>query len=583
MISRRELLLGGASAALASGVLPGAGLAAGRRRLSGRPSLAGLLGPTAQQREALRVLGRTTMRLPGSRPHPALSSGTDTLPQIEHVVVLMMENHSYDNVFGMLGRITGERPRGDGLKIGYDGYPVNTNPQADGKPLRAFHMPSTCQLPGQPSQEWIACHEQYNGGRNNGFITSPSGPVAMGYWDERDLPFTYSLAREFPIGDRWFCSVLGQTDPNRRYLIAATSSGMTDDVPIPSQVALLGAQPKNGTIFSQLTTHGISWKDYYAQYPSQYSATPNLYPADDAALEQTYGEPLTQFYTDAANGNLPSFSLVEPNYGTSSQENPQNIIRGETVLADVVRAVGRSPKWKQTVLIITYDEHGGYYDHVPPPAALAPDSIPPVTAEPGQPTYDGFSRYGFRVPSVVVSPYAKRRHVSHTVYDHTSILAFVEHKWNLPALTLRDANANELTDFFDLKAMAHRHPTFPHMPKLAKSGQDAATLRCSKTGPGTIPPKHPRPQRVEILSAVPNRSRGGVVVRLHASAGEQHHATLQLRRGTRVLTGRRLPLITDREQELLLSVHGRMPPRGHYEVVVAKGGKRLARRGVTVS
>jgi phospholipase C len=576
VISRREFLISGAGAALASGWLPGVGLAASRKRVA-RASLAGLVAPSVQQMEALRVLGRTSLRLPGALPHPTLAAGTDTLPAIEHVVVLMMENHSYDNLLGMLGRIPGERARGDGFRMASDGYPANSNPQADGRPLRAFHMPSTCQLPGQPSQEWVACHDQYNGGRNNGFVTSPSGPVAMGYWDQYDVPFTYSLAKEFPIGDRWFCSVLGQTYPNRRYLIAGTSEGMVDD----SQVGLLGEPAKNGTIFNQLTAHGISWKDYYAQYPNQTAATPNLYAANDFPWQPTNGASLAQFYTDAADGSLPAFSLLEPNYSVSSQENPQNIIRGEALLSQVVRAIGHSPRWRQTALIITYDEHGGYYDHVPPPVALAPDGIAPIPP-PGDPAYDGYARYGFRVPSVVVSAYAKRRHVSHTVYDHTSILAFVERKWNLPAMTLRDANANDLSDFFDLSAMAAGHPTFPSLPRLAKEGEDAGTLRCDSTGPGRIPPEDPRPEHVQIVSAQASGRRRGVVVRLRATAGEQHDATLELRRGPKVVASRRLTRITASTQEQVLRVHGHLPPAGHYEAVVVKGHHRLARHSVTV-
>jgi phospholipase C len=578
VISRREFLVSGAGAALASGLLPGAGLAAAGRRRGARDSLSGLLAPSPQQIEALRVLGRANLRLPGSLPHPALASGTDTLPRIQHVVVLMMENHSYDNLFGMLGRIPGERPRGDGFRIASDGYPANSNPRANGEPLRAFHMPDTCQLPSQPSQEWVACHQQYAGGRNNGFVTSPSGEVAMGYWDQYDVPFTYSLAKEFPIGDRWFCSVLGQTYPNRRFLIAGTAEGMVDD----NQIALLGEPAQNGTIFNQLTSHGISWKDYYAEYPNQTGATPNLYAANDFPWQPTNGASLGQFYADAANGSLPSFSLVEPNYSVSSQENPQNIIRGEALISQVVRAIGHSPKWRQTALIITYDEHGGYYDHVPPPAALAPDSVAPVPPQPGDSTYDGFRRYGFRVPSVLVSAYAKRRHVSHTVYDHTSVLAFVERKWNLPALTLRDANANDLTDFFDVKAMAAGHPTFPHLPTLAREGQDARTLRCDSTGPGRVPPENPRPEHVQIVSARASRVQRGIVVRLRASAGEQHHATLQLRQGSRVVASRRLPLLTFNTEERVLRVHGHLPAAGRYEAVVVKGRHHLARHAVTV-
>ena len=170
------------------------------------------------------------MRLPDSLPNPAISAATDTLPQIEHVVVLMMENHSYDNFLGMLGRGAGQAARGDGFTLASDGLPNATNPYANGQLQRAFHMPTTCQVNDHPSQEWQSSHIQYDSGTNQGFVISPSGAVSMGYWTGQDLPFTYDLATQFPIGDRWFCSVLGQTDPNRRYLIAATSVGMTDDI-----------------------------------------------------------------------------------------------------------------------------------------------------------------------------------------------------------------------------------------------------------------------------------------------------------------------------------------------------------------
>jgi phospholipase C len=136
------------------------------------------------------------------------------------------------------------------------------------------------------------------------------------------------------------------------------------------------------------------------------------------------------------------------------------------------------------LLILTYDEHGGYYDHVPPPIALAPDSLPPVVL-PGESTFEGFERYGFRVPGLVVSPYSRKNHVSHTVFDHTSVLAFLERKWNLSAMTLRDANANDL---IDLNAVARGRPVFPELPPLAAAGDTPEALACSTSGPGTIPP-----------------------------------------------------------------------------------------------
>ncbi|MHB1444782.1 MAG: alkaline phosphatase family protein [Acidimicrobiales bacterium] len=439
----------------------------------------------------------TGRRAPGSLPYPHLAAGTDTMPGIEQIVILMMENHSYDNFFGMLGRGPGQTPRGDGFTIGADGRPTATNPYPDGRIQLAFRMPTTCQLPGRPSQEWSASHHAYNGGRNDGFVSTPISPatteivggVAMGYWTGEDLPFTYGLAEVFPIGDRWFCSVLGQTDPNRRYLIAATSAGMVDDIGTSpgnaEQDALLTTPAPAGTIFNQLDRHGISWTDYVYSYPT--GATPELFVTNDAATEANNHKAFSQFFTDAAAGKLPSVVLLDENFSTQSQENPQNIVEGEAMMAQVVRAIGASPQWSTTLLVIVWDEHGGYYDHVPPPVAVAPDDIPPVV-EPTESTYDGFARYGFRVPSVVVSAYAKPGYVSHTVYDHTSILAMIERKWNLPALTYRDANANDLTDFLDMSALASRRPTFATLPSLPAAGDTPAALACSTEGPGVIPP-----------------------------------------------------------------------------------------------
>lgn len=430
---------------------------------------------------ALRALGRHRLRQPGSLPNLKLPAGTDTLPGIEHIVLLMMENHSFDNIWGMLGR-------GDGFKLNSSGDPIATNPYGNGSIQHAFHMPTTCQLPSQPSQEWLAAHNSYDNGTLDGFVSTPisstsslrSGAVAMGYWTGDDLPFMYDLGKTFPIADRWFASLLGQTYPNRQYLIAATSRGLTDDTE-----AFLTSVPPNGTIFNMLDKYGIGWRNYVAVYPT--GATPLLYPISDLATETINHAAVDQFFTDAAAGTLPQFSFIDPNYDTTSEENPQNIVVGEAFTSDVVQALGASPLWNKTLLILNYDEWGGYYDHVPPPAALAPDDVPPMVA-PGEYVYDGFARYGFRIPAVVVSPYAKRNHVSHLVYDHTSVLAFLERKWNLPSLTLRDANANDLLDFLDLKALEKGVPTFPALPALAAPGNTTEALACSTTGPGVIPP-----------------------------------------------------------------------------------------------
>lgn len=456
-MSRRALLRGGASAAAA---LVGGGLLSA---CSGRAAPTGAGAPPSA-RQQTPPLAR---RRPESLPFPDRPAGTDTMPEIEHFVVLMMENHSYDNYLGMLAR-------GDGFTLGADGRPTNWNPTSDGQRQLAFPMPSDCQEDGRPSQSWEASHWQYDGGTNMGFVTSASGPVAMGYWTGAELPFYYSLSSTFPLADRWFSSLLGQTLPNRRYLTAATSAGMVDDV--VSQA--LSAAP-NGTVFDRLDHYGISWRNYFH---SGSLATIEVWLADHATNEGKVVA-VEQFFAAAAAGSLPGFSIVDPHYGTGSEEDPQNISAGQSFAAQVVTAVMQGPAWDKTLLVWTYDEHGGYYDHVPPPPALAPDAIAPLSpvGPHGEQAYEGFRRYGFRVPAVVVCPYGRKDHVTHIVHDHTSILAMVERKWNLPALTYRDANAADLMDFLDLSA-----PAFLEPPDLA--APLSAGSNCAPGDAGTIPP-----------------------------------------------------------------------------------------------
>jgi phospholipase C len=406
----------------------------------------------------------------GERPLLGQPAGTDTLPMIDHILVLMMENHTYDNYLGMLGRGPGETPRGDGFTIGPDGRPTATNPCPDGSIQHAFRMPTTCQMAGKPTQEWAQAHTQFNNGHNDGFVKSASGPVAMGYWTREDLPWAYSLASTFPVADRWFAPVMGQTQPNRRYLMAATSAGMVDDI-LPEN--LLPAS--GGTIFDRLDNHQIPWRNYYSSLPPTCTMFPGQAIEGNASIV-----PIAQFFADAKSGNLPGFAIIDPDFGKCSGENPQNIVHCEVFAASVVKAVMDSPAWPRTLLVWTFDEGGGYYDHVPPPPAVAPDDdgpLFPATA------YDGFARYGFRVPAVVVSPWSRANHVTSVVHDHTSILKMVERKWNLAPMTRRDAAAHDLSDFLDLNV-----PTFATPPTLAQPLAGAAQTACETSGAGIIPP-----------------------------------------------------------------------------------------------
>ncbi len=414
---------------------------------------------------ALDAASRRPLRGPGSRPAPQRPPGTHVLPQIEHVIVLMMENHSYDNYLGLLAR-------GDGFTLGRNHQPTNTNPDATGDLVHAFQMANACQSNGGPTQAWNASHISYNGGRNDGFVRA-SGPVAMGYFASEQIPFYYSLAETFPVCDRWFCSVLAQTYPNRRFLMAGTAYGI-----VSTDVKdLLAPSPPNGTIFDQLNAHGITWGDYFNDLP-QVGLFKSVYTENQDKIR-----PVEQYFSDAAAGTLPAVTFIDPEFDQESEEDPQDIQVGEAFSSKVIHAAMDGPGWDKTVLVWTYDEHGGYYDHVPPPAAVKPDDIPPdIEVPPFQP--GGYDRYGFRVPAAIVSPYAKRDYVSHVVHDHTSVLKLIETVWNLPTLTYRDANADDLLDALDLSG----RPAFHEPPKLAEPGAVARPSDCLPGAPGPIPP-----------------------------------------------------------------------------------------------
>ncbi len=467
------------------------------------------------ERQGLRRRGQRMERSqPGQRPDPSLPAGTDRLPQVKHIVVLMMENHSFDNYLGTLAG------RGEGLPLGKDGQPAAENPDASGGAVRSYHLASTVQQPGVPCQSWSAAHAQWADGKMNGFVTAtqaaePDGDktVAMGYWTERDLPFYHGLASTFPLADRWFSSCLGPTFPNRRFLLAGTAHGLIDDLPVN-----LLDHPPAGTILDLLTKHGKSWVNYraaggdrsefrrylrYKRRRSRYHArslgrpfrratggvkrdlqfTAGLYPLGMARY-MLHVRSLEQFFSDADAGTLPDFCIVDPDFDEYSEENPQDVRKGESFAAEVINRVMHGKGWPDTMLIWTYDENGGYYDHVTPPAAVPPDDVQghSLVAHRSwlrgvlRPLFPGYVRhaqelvagplqydtYGFRVPAVIVSPYARQGCVLSEVFDHTSVLKLVEEKWNLPALTRRDAAAAAPLAALDLSAP----PAFLEPPEL---------------------------------------------------------------------------------------------------------------------
>ena len=496
---------------LGTGAALGAALAGVGWRRAVDAVAAGLLRPP----ELLHDQGR-----PAGTPDP-------TIP-IDHVVIVMMENHSFDNYLGMLAHSVPGRTAADGLTVDANGVLLNYNPVSTTGFIRSFHMPSTCQMESNPSQAWTATHLSVNHGAMDGFVLAPQcGDVSMGYWDKTDIPFYYSLAATFPVANRWFASAPAQTYPNRRFLYAATAYGEIATItPGPTDPA-----PPNGTIFDRLNAHGISWTNYATDLP-EVAIIPTI-----VENNPTHISPIAQFYADAAAGNLPNVSLVNPDFDVvdvigslppgspvppsvrangQDEENPANINYGESFVSSVVNAVLQSPHWTagNIMAVWCYDEHGGYYDHVAPPAAVAPDAIPPQLG--AQDVRGGYDTYGVRVPAVVVSPWSRRNYVSNVVHDHTSILGFIERKWNLPPMTLRDANADALLDFFDFTA-----PAFATPPVLAAPGNPAVSATtCSTADPNRRVEPYPGGQRPGGNPTVlPSSSPGTAVPDLPVGTG----------------------------------------------------------------
>jgi phospholipase C len=425
------------------------------------------------------------------------------LGRVRHILVLMQENHSFDNYFGMLPYVPGgpyhppARPGGpcadgdhlcvDGLTCGPDASGAiactNQNPRPGGG-LRVFHETQYCT--GNPPHEWVDAHREANFEDPNssivladGFVrVRPSNITAIGYYTQEDLPYYYALAETFATNDAHFASIIGPTMPNRAYLMAATSFGHVltsevDNTP-PSKA---GYRPITGSVFDLFDKLRVSWTEYYG-LPNDKMTPPRPYGSlfRDPSLPNF--KPIKAFFADARAGTLPSVAFIS----LAQHEHPPLDVRdGEYVVATVVAALRASPNWKDSLLFLTYDENGGYYDHVRPPAAPPPDSIPPgqcadlsnlpASEKPGGGAgcagsaaaqgelcamakvgerCAGFDQLGFRDPLVAISPFARPHYVSHVKNDQTAILALIEDRFlGALRLTARDAAAGSLLDMFD--------------------------------------------------------------------------------------------------------------------------------------
>jgi phospholipase C len=407
------------------------------------------------------------------------------LTSINHIIFMVQENRGFDHYFGQLPAYL----QANGYPQTVDGEPANaSNPAANGAgSVSAFHLQTQCLQSQSPF--WNESHRDYNWHQPtsataalDGFVTvaardaaangyaDTAGKRVMGYYDSSDLPYYYFLAANFATSDRWFSPVMSRTQPNRYYLLAGTSAGKVYPL-LPSQPRLTVP-----TIFDALQKAGISWKIYVGDL--DFNPPTNDSQLTDFEAAAKYPKnfvPASQFATDANHGTLPQVAMIEPAWLAGLDEHAivianqpgTGIQLGVKYVSGFINSLMQSQSWKDSVFLLTWDEGGGYYDHVPPQPAVSPDGIAPSDLQPGDicfnakgPTCD-FTYTGYRVPLIVISPFTKKNYVSHTVADYSAILKLIETRFSIPSLTKRDAAQMDMTEFFDFKNIPWKTPPTP--------------------------------------------------------------------------------------------------------------------------
>ena len=376
--------------------------------------------------------------------------------------------------------------------------------------VASYHLITQCIE--NPSPSWNESHVDWDyedqlgkdPAKLNGFVHTAAhdartgnppfndvnGIRAMGYYDWTDLNYYYFMASNFGTSDRFFNPAMTRTHPNRMYMVAGTSQGYAYPVGTnANDQKLLTAT----TIFQELQDAGITWKIYVDPEGSHCSGPPydphclkNLSYIQNFQWGQTIPDlypnniaPISQYFTDLQNGTLPQVAQIEPATDAGFDEHPtvndnaaNDIQRGANFVSSLINGLMTSSSWKDSAFILTFDEGGGLYDHVSPQPAVSPDGIPPVDLQPGDlctkgtgPTCD-FVYTGYRVPLIVVSPYAKKNYVSHTVADFTSVLKLIETRFGVSSLTARDAAQFDMTEFFDFTNPVWLTPPSPPTQNL---------------------------------------------------------------------------------------------------------------------
>jgi phospholipase C len=394
----------------------------------------------------------------GCRPQKQ-ETAAPTPGSIDTVIVVMMENRSFDHVFGALSLVEGKAV--DGLTAGI------TNPDLDGNPIPIAKAETDC-VP-DPPHGWNSSHNQYHSGANDGFVKEyqQSEPAAfpgevMSYQTRETMPVSYALADGSALCERWFASVMGPTWPNRFYGHAGTSAGHQGNE-LPAE----GGFYTFPTIWSKLDEAGVPWRYYYTDLPFLALFQDHVRPETTSLLEQ--------FFFDAANGDLPPVSWVDPGFSFNDDHPPHPVGRGQEFLAALYKALAASPHWENCLLIITYDEHGGFFDHVAPPTTDDDDIA------------DGFDQMGFRIPVVVTGPYVNPQ-VNSTIFDNTSWIKYICDTYGIAPWTRRIAAANSIATLFDTDRLQKGQPSPPlSLPDFV---MDEAGLGDECAGQGVMGPVH---------------------------------------------------------------------------------------------
>jgi phospholipase C len=389
---------------------------------------------------------------------------------IDHFIFVVQENRSFDHYFQDFNPAPGTQ-----VEVAGSNYTA-INPHNRREPIKPFEMLHPC--PSDPAHDYESVLLSWNGGAMNGFALA-AGKDAVGYFRQDVLAYYHALARAFALSDRHFADFLGPTWPNRLFMLSGTSFGHINNTPPP-------ARDIETSLFHELDERGITWR----VYADSIIFEEEMYPALHARRKDNF-RTIAHFMEDASSGDLPAFVWVESTYGgpdATDEHPPANIEIGQQFVSHIIAATMHGAAWKSSLLILTYDEHGGFYDHVAPPPACVPDDHK-SKIKPGH-LHPRFDHLGMRVPLILVSPWAKRAYVSHETSSHTSLLRLVQARFDLPALTRRDANATPPYDMLDFASPPRLEmPELPEPrvePTRRKNCADAANLADADAGYGVL-------------------------------------------------------------------------------------------------